>query len=132
MTLTSRLDELSHEYVQRLRRGERPDIEAYCSEHAALAEEINELFPVLRVIELHAAASGSVATESWGRVLSARSIRLAMAINELPEDEREVVKRHQLQGESIATIAEKLSRTPLDVAGLLRRGLRKIREQTQP
>lgn len=131
MTLTSLLDELAHDYVERLRRGERPGIEAYAGHHPALAAEINELFPVLRVIEQHANTSADVAGAS-DRRRSAQSIRLAMAINELPDEERRVVKLHQLRGESVAAIAEALGRTVADVAGLLRRGLRHIREHTQP
>lgn len=54
--------------------------------------------------------------------------RLAQALEQLPDDQREVVIRHHLQGETLATIADSLQRTKPAIAGLLRRGLTRLRD----
>ena len=55
-------------------------------------------------------------------------LRLARALEQLPEDQRMVVVRHHLQGEPLARVANALGRTKPAVAGLLRRGLTKLRD----
>lgn len=55
--------------------------------------------------------------------------QLAVAISNLPEDMREVVVRRHINNESINQIATVCERTPASVAGLLRRGLAKLRHQ---
>ncbi|MCA8959259.1 MAG: serine/threonine protein kinase, partial [Planctomycetes bacterium] len=55
-----RLDRLAHDYIQRLRQGERPAVDAYAREHSTLAERIRSLFPVLADLEgLKDESSGS-------------------------------------------------------------------------
>lgn len=55
-------------------------------------------------------------------------LRLAAALAALPDAQREAIERHYLQGEPIAVIAAGLGRTPAAVAGLLKRGLKTLRE----
>jgi RNA polymerase sigma-70 factor (ECF subfamily) len=50
-------------------------------------------------------------------------------LESLPESQREAVRQHYLEGRKIAEIAERLDRTPAAVAGLLKRGLRALRDQ---
>jgi serine/threonine protein kinase/tetratricopeptide (TPR) repeat protein len=45
------IDSLAEEFLERYRRGERPSITEYVSQHPDLAGEIRELFPTLAVLE---------------------------------------------------------------------------------
>jgi RNA polymerase sigma-70 factor (ECF subfamily) len=55
-------------------------------------------------------------------------LRLAAALEQLPDEQREAVELHYWQGWTLARIAEHQSRTPASVAGLVHRGLAKLRE----
>src|SRR5438067_511843 len=55
-------------------------------------------------------------------------LRLADALAGLPDAQREVVVLKHLQGRTLAEIADATGRTVAAVAGLLRRGLEKLRE----
>jgi RNA polymerase sigma-70 factor (ECF subfamily) len=55
-------------------------------------------------------------------------LRLAEALGRLPEDQRLVVELHHLQGLPLEDIVRRLGRTEAAIAGLLRRGRRKLRE----
>lgn len=57
-----------------------------------------------------------------------RALQLATALAQLPEPQRDVVELHHLQGHSISEVAEIVERTNASVAGLLRRGLKRLRE----
>lgn len=52
---------------------------------------------------------------------------LAWALGELPDAQREAIELHHLHGLSLAETAENLGRTQPAIAGLLRRGLCKLR-----
>jgi RNA polymerase sigma-70 factor, ECF subfamily len=54
--------------------------------------------------------------------------RLAVALAQLPDDQRSAVELHHLQGHKLAYVAEQLNRTKGATAALLFRGLRKLRE----
>ena len=56
-------------------------------------------------------------------------LRLAAALEDLPEAQREAVIRHHLQGLPLDAVSEELGRTPAAVAGLLKRGLKFLRER---
>ena len=53
---------------------------------------------------------------------------LAKALAQLPDDQRTAVELHHVQDWSVAEIAEHCGRSEAAVAGLLRRGLKKLRE----
>jgi RNA polymerase sigma-70 factor, ECF subfamily len=55
-------------------------------------------------------------------------LRLASALSELPEAQRDAVELHHLHGCPLAEVAASLSRTEAAVAGLLRRALKRLRE----
>jgi RNA polymerase sigma-70 factor (ECF subfamily) len=61
-------------------------------------------------------------------VRSEQLMRLAWALGELPEDQRNAVELHHLHGCPISELAELLGRSRPSVAGLLRRGLERLRE----
>jgi RNA polymerase sigma-70 factor (ECF subfamily) len=58
-------------------------------------------------------------------------VRLADALAELPEPQREAIVLRHCQGWPLADISRRLNRTPAAVAGLLKRGLRLLREKLQ-
>jgi RNA polymerase sigma-70 factor (ECF subfamily) len=58
-----------------------------------------------------------------------RAAALAVAVAELPDDQREVVLAKHCLGLTSAEIAERTGRTLASVAGLLRRGLQSLRER---
>lgn len=57
-----------------------------------------------------------------------RALHLASALGQLPDPQREVVELHHLQGHPISEVAEIVNRSNASVAGLLRRGLKRLRE----
>jgi RNA polymerase sigma-70 factor (ECF subfamily) len=58
--------------------------------------------------------------ESW--------LRLVEALNRLPESQRDVVGLYYLEECGISEISQRMGKSPVAVAGLLKRGLRKLRE----
>jgi RNA polymerase sigma-70 factor, ECF subfamily len=56
-------------------------------------------------------------------------LRLAEALDAMPEDQRQAVELHHLKGWSLGEIGTHLGRTKASVAGLLRRGIRALRER---
>jgi RNA polymerase sigma-70 factor (ECF subfamily) len=60
-----------------------------------------------------------------------QAVRLAAALATLPEIQREALVLRHCQGWPLADISKRLGRTPAAVAGLLKRGLRQLRQQLQ-
>jgi RNA polymerase sigma-70 factor, ECF subfamily len=58
-------------------------------------------------------------------------LRLAQALAQLPDDQRTAVELHHLKDEAVVDIAQRMGRTEASVAGLLRRGLQRLRELLQ-
>jgi RNA polymerase sigma-70 factor, ECF subfamily len=56
-----------------------------------------------------------------------RGLRLAAALQQLPEAQRQALVLHHWHAWTLAKIGEHLQRTPAAVAGLLHRGLEKLR-----
>jgi RNA polymerase sigma-70 factor (ECF subfamily) len=55
-------------------------------------------------------------------------LRLARALAQLPDDQRIAVELHHLREVPVADLALEMGRTEASVAGLLRRGLKRLRE----
>ena len=72
--------------------------------------------------------AGPVTSPSQRAVKAEMVLKLAAALEELPADQREAVARHYLLGETLAEVAKRLERSPAAAAGLVQRGLRKLRE----
>jgi RNA polymerase sigma-70 factor (ECF subfamily) len=54
-------------------------------------------------------------------------LQLSAALAQLPEDQRQALELHYLQGCTVSAIAEQMGRTERSVAGLVRRGLQRLR-----
>lgn len=54
-------------------------------------------------------------------------LALARSLRRLPEDQRTAVELKYLRGETVAQVAQQMNRTRAGVAGLLRRGMQKLR-----
>lgn len=79
--------------------------------------------------ERMAACLAADQTSLTGRVVRNEDLaRLSHAILALHEPQRDAVVLHHLQGWRLADVAERLKRTEAAVAGLLHRGLRRLRE----
>jgi RNA polymerase sigma-70 factor (ECF subfamily) len=61
-------------------------------------------------------------------VLADRLVRLANAVAELPEEQREAVTLHHLCEYKLSDTAERMGKSVPAVAGLLRRGLKSLRQ----
>lgn len=72
-----------------------------------------------------------VADRSTPSQLASRNedlLRLSDSLLNLPEAQREAIALHHLQGWTLGEVATHMSRTDAAVAGLLHRGLRRLRE----
>ena len=56
-------------------------------------------------------------------------LRLAEALDAMPEDQRQAVELHHLKGWSLDQIGTQLGRSKASVAGLIRRGIRALRQR---
>lgn len=74
----------------------------------------------------HHKARGS--SPSRRLMLGESSVRLAAALQTLPDDQREAVRLRYLEDWSLEQIAERMERTKFSVAGLVKRGLVALRQ----
>ncbi len=75
------------------------------------------------------AIPGDVSSPSQRVMRGEAAIRLARALEALPDDQREAVRLRHLEGLPLADIATRMQRSEVAVAGLMKRGLKKLREQ---
>jgi RNA polymerase sigma-70 factor (ECF subfamily) len=104
--------------IRKMRRQKR-DIGRERSLEAALEQSSARLAGCL------AAAQSSPSRQA---VRNEELLSLADALLALPDGQREAVMLHHLQGWTLSDVAEQLGRTDAAVAGLLHRGLRRLRE----
>jgi RNA polymerase sigma-70 factor (ECF subfamily) len=55
-------------------------------------------------------------------------ICLSQALAALPDDQRQAIELHHLKGCSLAEVCQAMQRTNRSVAGLLLRGMRRLRQ----
>jgi RNA polymerase sigma-70 factor, ECF subfamily len=104
--------------VRKFRRDKR-DVGLEASLQASLNESAARLEKWLAIEE---------GTPSECAIANEQLVALGSALMELPEDQRLAVEMHHLQGCPSAVIAARMGRTEVAVAGLLRRGLKRLRE----
>jgi RNA polymerase sigma-70 factor (ECF subfamily) len=68
-----------------------------------------------------------LSTPSQALTATEEMLQMSQAIAQLPKDQREAVVLHHLQGRTLAELARHFNRHPSAVAGLLHRGLKKLR-----
>ena len=64
-------------------------------------------------------------------VYKERLLQLAIAVEDLPADQREAVERHYLHGEKLDAVAAAMERSTAAVAGLIKRGMKRLRERME-
>jgi RNA polymerase sigma-70 factor (ECF subfamily) len=104
----------------RARTRARRDVSREVSIDAALGESSAQ-------IGLWIAAPGASPSQEADK--HEQAIRLAMALAGLPEAEREALVLQHWHGLTVAQIGERLGRTPAAIGGLLKRGLKRLRER---
>jgi RNA polymerase sigma-70 factor (ECF subfamily) len=82
-----------------------------------------------RADDLLLAAPGRRASPSQRAIQAERAAKIAQALEDLSPPQREAVRLRHLEGCSLAEIARRLDRTQAATAGLLKRGLAKLRER---
>jgi RNA polymerase sigma-70 factor (ECF subfamily) len=103
--------------IRRFRRAKR-DIRRERSLDAALADSSMKLANCL----------AADSTPSRRAVQNEDLLRLADALVSLPEPQREAIVLHHLQGCTLRDTATRLSKSDTATAGLLHRGLKRLRE----
>lgn len=69
---------------------------------------------------------------SRGAARAEELLRLANALENLPEEQREAVTRRYMRGDTLADISAAMNKSTAAVAGLLQRGLRNLRTALSP
>ena len=100
----------------------RRDIARECSLETALDQSSTRL-------ENWLAAEQSSPSQQAQR--KEQAVRLAAELQELPEAQREALTLHYLQHWSFEAVGRALGRSPTAVAGLVKRGLKRLRLQLQ-
>jgi RNA polymerase sigma-70 factor (ECF subfamily) len=98
----------------------RRDARRERSLEAALDESVSQMEQLL--------PPAGQGTPSQEAVRGERLLELSKALSSLPEGQRRVIEMHHLKGQPLADVAAELNSTKPAVAGLLHRGLKKLRE----
>lgn len=80
-------------------------------------------------LQLQGLLPGDDPSPSHRVAMGERILRMAQAIEQLPESQAEAIRLHHLDGLKLNEVAERLEKTPGAVAGLLHRGMKALRQQ---
>jgi RNA polymerase sigma-70 factor (ECF subfamily) len=112
---------------------------AHCLSHVFryYAQQARDVRRERSLDDKRAVEDSSARIEAWlaadqssvGKKLTRKeqAVRLAAALEQLPAAQREAVVLRHLEGLSLAEVGRHLGRNPVAVAGLLQRGLKKLR-----
>jgi RNA polymerase sigma-70 factor (ECF subfamily) len=76
---------------------------------------------------LEAFLQASMSSPSEQLMAHEQLLQLSAALARLPDDQRQALELHYLQGQTVAEVAGHMNRTERSVAGLVRRGLQALR-----
>jgi RNA polymerase sigma-70 factor (ECF subfamily) len=65
---------------------------------------------------------------SQGAIATEQAVQLAGALAELPEAQSRAIMLHHFEGWTLDEVGEQLGRTPVAVAGLIKRGMQSLRQ----
>jgi RNA polymerase sigma-70 factor (ECF subfamily) len=82
-------------------------------------------------VRLECVLAADQTSPSQGAVRAEELLRLAAALSQLPDDQRQAVELHHLKGLPLIDVAARMERTRPAIVGLLFRGLRRLRELLQ-
>lgn len=104
--------------------------------HRALRRDVARERPIAAALEDSASRidewlAAEESSPSERAVRREDALRLAAALEQLPEDQRTAVELHHLQGVALAELAEQLDRSKPAVAMLIYRGLKRLRTLMQ-
>tara|TARA_R110002049_G_scaffold2750_2_gene21529 strand:+ start:337078 stop:337677 length:600 start_codon:yes stop_codon:yes gene_type:complete len=80
-------------------------------------------------MRLEGLLAGDGPTPSQNVAMGEHVIRVAQAVNRLPELQRDAVRLHYLEGMKLSEVASQLDKSTGAVAGLLHRGMKALRKQ---
>lgn len=83
-------------------------------------------------VRLEAWLAADVTSPSQHAARNEDLVRLASALERLPDAQREALTLHHLQRWTLDAVAQQMGRTPAAVAGLIKRALRQLREDLSP
>ncbi len=79
-------------------------------------------------LRLEGLLAGNVGTPSQHAVAHEHVVALAIAIESLPEAQRDAIRLHYLEGLKLSEVAARLDKSTGAIAGLLHRGMKALRE----
>ena len=79
-------------------------------------------------LRLEGLLAGNVGTPSQHAVACEHVVALAIAIESLPEAQRDAIRLHYLEGLKLSEVASRLDKSTGAIAGLLHRGMKALRE----
>ena len=80
-------------------------------------------------MRLEGLLAGEGPTPSQNVAIGENVLKLADAVERLPESQREAVRLHYLEGMKLSEVAKQLDKTTGAIAGLLHRGMKTLRQQ---